>query len=67
MTTDDRVSVLERQMAVLSSFTKEVARDIARLAADKNDVQLLQAQIDNLSMQVSLLSCELQAIRQVAE
>lgn len=54
-------------MGMVADFAKGAARDIAHAAADKHDIAQLQSQIDTLAAQVLELSCELQAVRHIAE
>ncbi len=67
MTYDEHIAVLERKMGMVADFAKGAARDIAHAAADKHDIAQLQSQIDTLAAQVLELSCELQAVRHIAE
>lgn len=67
MTNEERIKVLERKMDVVVDFAKGAARDIAHGAADRHDIAQLQSQIDGLTMEMSSLSCELQAIRAISK
>lgn len=62
MCIEDRITVLERQMAVITESFKDALRDIGSAAADKTDIATLQVGLDGLQVQIDHISSDLQAV-----